>query len=568
VLKLLKLLLLLGVAAAAGIVWYLALPPRAGALPPQPPGLSPPVRGAIHVHSNRSDGTARVGDIAAAAARAGLQFVVFTDHGDALRKPDPPRYLSGVLCIDAVEISTQEGHVVALGLPESPYPLGGEARDVLEDVARLGGFAIAAHPGSEKPELRWDAWESPMSGLEWLNADSEWRNEPVWSLARAVLTYPVRATETLATLLDRPSATLERWDNLTRTRRVVALAGSDAHARIGLRSLGEPYDNGTSLHLPSYEQIFRVFSNSLTQTMLSGDAAADSAAVIAAIRAGHVYSTIDALGGPAAMSFTATSGKATASGGDVLPLSGPVAFRVEVQAPADARIGLWKDGNLVETRTGPLVEIAEAAAPGVYRVEVSLPGAPGRPPIPWIVSNPIYAGRDAAEPAPATRPRATTFAVLYRDGPPQGWIVENSQGSLGAIDLLKSFAGTHVALRYGLGGAASSSPFTAFVLPAGPELPKYSQLTFSGWANKPTRVSVQLREPSGSAGERWHRSVYLAPEPREVTVYFADMTPRGATSRPQPDLEDIQAVLFVVDTVNTPLGGNGTIWIDDVRYGR
>jgi hypothetical protein len=556
------------VAIAAGAAWYLALPPRAGPLPPAPPGLPAPVRGAIHVHSSRSDGTADVNEIAAAAARAGLQFVIFTDHGNALRAPDPPRYLSGVLCIDAVEISTQHGHVVALGLPESPYPLGGEARDVLEDIARLGGFAIAAHPESGKPELQWTAWESPFGGLEWLNADSEWRDESAWALARAVLTYPGRTTETLVTLLDRPSATLERWDSLTRTRRTVGIAGSDAHARIGLRTLGEPYDNSSSLHVPSYEQIFRLFSNTLTQTTLSGDAATDGPGVIAAIRAGHVYSTIDALGGPAAMSFTATSGAATASGGDVLPLNGPVALRVEVQAPADARIDLLKDGTVVETRTGPLLELTDAAAPAVYRVEVSLPGAPGQPAVPWIVSNPIYAGRNVAEPMPAARPRTTTFAVEYKDGPAQGWIVETSEGSLGAIDVVKALTGTELSLRYGLGGAASSSPFTAFVMPAGPELAKYTQLTFTARANRPTRISVQLREPSVEAGERWHRSVYLGPESREVTVYFDDMTPRGPTSRPKPPLADIQAVLFVLDTENTPLGGNGTIWIDDVKYGR
>jgi hypothetical protein len=383
-----------------------------------------------------------------------------------------------------------------------------------------------------------------------------------------VLTYPGRTTETLLTLLDRPSTTLERWDNLTRTRRIVGLAGADAHARIGLRALGEPYDNSSSLYVPSYEQIFRVFSNTLTQTTLSGDAAADGPAVIAAIRAGHLYSTIDALGGPAAMSFTATSGAAMASGGDVLPLNGPVALRVEVQAPADARIDLLKDGAVVETRTGPLLELADAAAPAVYRVEVSMPGAPGQPAVPWIVSNPIYAGRDAAEPVPAARPPATTFAIEYKDGPVQGWVVETSEGSLGAINVVKALTGTELSLRYGLGGAASSSPFTAFVMPAGPELATHTQLTFTARANKPTRLSVQLREPSGEAGERWHRSVYLAPEAREITVYFDDMTPRGPTSRPKPTLADIQAVLFVLDTENTPLGGNGTIWIDDVRYGR
>ena len=84
---------------------------------------------------------------------------------------------------NTVELSTEQGHVVALGLPQAPYPLGGEARDVIEDISRLGGFAMAAHPGSEKPELQWTDWDTPVGGLEWLNADSEWRDEPVWSLA-------------------------------------------------------------------------------------------------------------------------------------------------------------------------------------------------------------------------------------------------------------------------------------------------------------------------------------------------------------------------------------------------
>src|SRR2546426_4280648 len=37
-------------------------------------------------------------------------------------------------------------------------PICGEARDVVEDVRRLGGFGIAAHPDSPKTELRWREW--------------------------------------------------------------------------------------------------------------------------------------------------------------------------------------------------------------------------------------------------------------------------------------------------------------------------------------------------------------------------------------------------------------------------
>ena len=68
------------------------------------------------MHTTRSDGAAGKPAIAAAAAGAGLQFVIFTDHGDATRPPDPPVYIEGVLCLDGVEISTADGHYVACHL--------------------------------------------------------------------------------------------------------------------------------------------------------------------------------------------------------------------------------------------------------------------------------------------------------------------------------------------------------------------------------------------------------------------------------------------------------------------
>src|SRR5262245_57080790 len=106
------------VLATVAVASYTTMPAAKRVLPASA-DLRPPVRGAIHVHTRRSDGTGRVEDVAEAAARAGLQFLVFTDHGDAMREPDAPRYIHGVLCIDAVEISTQNGHVVALGLSKA-----------------------------------------------------------------------------------------------------------------------------------------------------------------------------------------------------------------------------------------------------------------------------------------------------------------------------------------------------------------------------------------------------------------------------------------------------------------
>ena len=112
------------------------------------------VFGAYHIHSSRSDGTGTIDEIAAAASKAGLQFIIVTDHGDGTRAPDPPAYRHGVLVLDATEISTFDGHLVAMHMKQpSPYPLAGEGRDVAEDVARLGGWVVVAHPDSMKDDL-------------------------------------------------------------------------------------------------------------------------------------------------------------------------------------------------------------------------------------------------------------------------------------------------------------------------------------------------------------------------------------------------------------------------------
>jgi hypothetical protein len=553
------------VAAAVGASYVVALPPRA----PVPAGQneSTLVTGAIHVHTVRSDGTGTADEVAAAAARAGLDFVVLTDHGDGTRKPDAPQYRSGVLCIDSVEISTRGGHVVALGLPQAPYPLGGEARDVIDDVIRLGGFPIAAHPGSSKAELNWSDWTLPIGGVEWLNADSEWRDESRWTLTKALLTYPARRTETLTALLDRPDSVIEQWDTLTRDRPVVAIAGTDAHARLGVRGVGEPYDPGASLHVPSYERLFRVFANVLPGISLTGDAATDADLVIAAIRRGHVYTAIDGLHGTGTLSFTATDGSTRATPGDVVSSLREWTLNIELGGPADALIQLFRDGVRTNESSMRLRHMIDIGSRGSYRVEVSLPGAPGQPPIPWLLSNPIYVGERPTLATPAALPRASQFDVRYGDGPATGWTVETSPASKAALDVVPTERGTQLALRYAIGGAASDSPYAAFMLPADASIAQYDRLMFTGRADRPTRISVQLRQPGTRDGQRWHRSVVIDTEPKEITIFFNDLRPL-ATAPPQPVLTAIDSILFVLDTVNTPLGGSGRVWIDDVKYGR
>ena len=97
---------------------------------------------------------------------------------------------------------------VALDMPAAPYPLGGEAAAVVEDIVRLGGMPVIAHPDSPKPELAWGAWSAPAGGVEWLNLDSAWRDEPFGRPARIAVGSFFRPAPALAVTLARPA---EPW---------------------------------------------------------------------------------------------------------------------------------------------------------------------------------------------------------------------------------------------------------------------------------------------------------------------------------------------------------------------
>jgi hypothetical protein len=549
---------LAAVAAVAAIGVAAALPPRAVTLPASPAPAA--VFGAIHVHTTNSDGSGTPDDVAKAAARAGLSFVVLTDHGDATRVPDSPRYRDGVLVIDAVEVSTDGGHVVALDLPRSPYPLRGEPGDVLEDLARLGAMAIVAHPTSRKADLRWRDTGRPYDGIEWLNGDSEWRDDRASSLARVLLTYWFRAPESLALILDRPTEALAMWDRATQTREVVGLGGSDAHAKIG----GDLDHGGpAALYLPSYEQSFRTFSIGLPGVTMSKDAATDARAVIVAIRSGRVFTAIDAFASRARLSFTAEGEGVHATMGDRVPEGQPLTLRAEIAAgDLSPTLTLYRNGAVAKTAIGTVLEHQADGAPAVYRVEATLPERGGDPPsMPWLVSNPIYVGPRVPYVPPAP-PAVAASRVLYADGP-SPLTVEHSQRAAGDVRVVDSLTGTQLDLRYGLGGARSEGPFIAFAIPV-TEVAGFAGVSFTARASRPMRVSVQLRTTAEQGSERWRRSVYLDVTDRTVVLPFSEFRPVRAGLAATPPLDTVATVLFVIDTMNTALGTNGELWLDDV----
>ncbi len=538
---------------------FVALPdgPRAVAAPVWRP-VAPEIRGVFHIHTSRSDGTGTVDEVAAAAARAGLRFAIVTDHGDGTRRPDPPAYRHGVLCIDAVEISTTGGHYAALGLGQTPYPLAGDPRDVVEDVRRLGGFGIVTHPLSPKRGLAWQDWPAPFDGIEWLNGDSVWRDAPRLRLALAAGTFAFRPLASLAALYERPAA-LDRADGLSGHGRVVLMAGVDAHARLGFRNRRESYLSPLFLRVPSYESAFEVASLTLRLARpLTGDAVSDADAVVGAIRAGHLYTVVDGLARPGAFEFAVASGGVSGEEGDGVPLGDAVTIRVLANVPPGGCIVLFHNGREIDRVSRDTLVYASNRR-GVYRAEVWLETPREGRLRPWIVGNPVYVGTPEALPTPPPIDTGGPAFPIAADAP--SWGVEQSPGSRAALDRTDR----EVALRYALANGEPPSPSAALVAAAAVDA-RATGLAFVGRADRPMRITVQVRTAAGGEGGHWQRSVYLDETPRDVVVAFGDMRPAEPGAGGPPQARDVRAVLFVVGMPSTRPGSTGRVTLDHVRF--
>ena len=551
------------VAIGVGLVvtWVLSVPPASRVVQldslPASAAVSSgiTVRGAFHVHSRRSDGSGTADEIAAAAAAAGLDFVILSDHGDATTSR-PPSYRNGVLVIEGVEISTDGGHYVALGMPDAPYPLGGDPRGVVEDVRRLGGFGVAAHPTSPRAALAWSDRSLRVDGIEWLNGDSQWRDDSLPGLLRAAGGYWFRAPESLASLLARPERALARWDALAAERPVVGLGAADTHARL---ALGNDDDGYGGLRFPGYEETFRTFAIRVElDRPLTRDAAADGAAVIGQVRAGRTYTAIDALASPVRFTYAGrTSDGRRVRMGEHAPPGQELELLVSVAGPADATIRLLRNGRAVAEEAGRT--LAHAAAPGdepsAYRVEVGLPEAPGRPPVPWVTSNPIYVGGVAAtvaapEPAAASRPAPGGPWRIERRPDARAMLEEDPDG---------------FRLAFTLGGSAPTYVAAVRRPPPG-ALRNTAAFRFEVEATRPLRASLQLRSlDEDGAAVRWRRSFYAGPERRVVHARIDEFVPAWWQVPARPDLTAVDALLLVVDTVNTHSGTSGVLTVGAVR---
>ncbi len=327
----------------------------------------------VHVHSTYSDGTASVPEILDAARSAGADAVLLTDHDTLGAKRDgwEGRH-DGVLLAVGMEVSPKGGHLLAFGVDDEIGHEGRSAEEICAAVRAAGGLAFPAHPFSTGSAIAksigrphpWPALETcDITGLELWSLMTETAEQQ--SSLRDLARFVRRPEGSIGNL---PKANLARWDELCRTRRVVAIGGLDAH-QTGLRI------RGRALSPHPHTRIFRTLR---THVLTDDDPAPRD--IYAALERGRCYVAMDSLAPASGFEFRAEGSGGTAEMGDEVQAG---RWTLRARLPRVADVAVVRDGRAISWSESDSVEHV-AEGPGVFRIQAALGGRT------WIVSNPIY----------------------------------------------------------------------------------------------------------------------------------------------------------------------------------
>jgi len=340
--------------------------------------------GSIHLHTSASDGAMTHAEVASVGSRAGLDFLIVTDHN--VFTEDADGWYENTLLLVGEEIhdtkrEPEANHYLAFDIKEH-VPGDHRARQrVIDEVNSQGGFGFLAHPFehsppfTREPELLWVDWQvTGYAGLEIWNYMSEFKSY-LKDTPRAL--FYIMSPQ--AAIRGPFPETLAKWDELLRHRPTVGISGTDAH--------GNTYSVGPLRRavLP-YEHCFRaVRTHIIAPEPFNHDLEHDRTLVYDALKSGSCFVAYDAIGDATGFRLTARSGASTATMGSQVPFAHDLAL--EVTSPLKAELRLLRDGQLVAMESGKELRY-RASESGVYRVEAyrrHLFQKRG-----WVFTNPIY----------------------------------------------------------------------------------------------------------------------------------------------------------------------------------
>lgn len=347
--------------------------------------------GVIHVHSMLGGHSAgSFSEIVRAAEANKLDFVVMTEHPAAE--------------IDTAEMTLKGMHGGALFIGGSEtVAAGGErllimpgdgtanrdgtasAQQLIARAKARGSLAFVAYPQEYRS---WDA--GGYDGIEVYNLYTNARRaSPLTLFFDGLWSYGSYPDLLFARFYERPDESLRKLDQLLAAspeRKLVAIAGNDAHSNIGFGLADATGKQLVGIKLDPYERSFAVVRN---HVLLEKGQPLSAEALLRALGAGHSYISFDLFCEAAGFSYAARSRTESVMMGDEIRLDEEL--RLMVRTPVTSRIRLIKDGAPLREETVASTGEFPVTQKGIYRVEAYLDQLPGiLRDKPWIISNPIY----------------------------------------------------------------------------------------------------------------------------------------------------------------------------------
>ena len=343
----------------------------------------------LHMHTRYSDGSGSHQDIAEAALQCSLDAVIVTDHNVLVRGFEG--YVKEgkrkVLMLVGQEIHDQDrdpqkNHLLVFGAEKELATFADDPQMLINAVRESGGLSFLAHsndpaaPAFNETDISWEDWSvANYTGIELWNGLSELKTLVPTKLHGVLYAF---FPELIA---HHPiPATLHKWDELLASNRVVAIGGSDAHAKEW--HLG-PFRRA----IFPYEFHFKTINTHIIlPNPLTGDMSTDKKMIYDSLAAGHCFVGYDLPAPTRGFRFTAQGHEADAIMGDEIPARGGVTLQARTPSPAEIR--LIKDGKVIQSWKNQTIAVHITTEAGVYRIEAYrryLGRKRG-----WIFSNPIY----------------------------------------------------------------------------------------------------------------------------------------------------------------------------------
>lgn len=343
--------------------------------------------GVIHVHSSLGGHSAgSFAELISAAKTNQLDFVIMTEHPQTAFDTSAMTLSgthAGVLFVNGNEVATANGDRLLLipGTANAASMGTQTTQQIIDQQKAAGGLAFAAYPTESR---NWQS--SSVDGVEVYNLFTNSRRiNPVVLFLDGLWSYGKYPDLMFANFFIRPTENLKLWDEAINAsnRKLVAIAGNDAHSNIGLSVNDASGKQWLGVKLDPYERSFRTVR---THVLIKKDKGLTRESLLEAILQGHCYLSFDIFGAAKGFSFAIENSDKIM--GDEINSTNPIGLIA--RSPLTSRFVLLRNGSLVDQASGIAVRFPISGS-GSYRVEVYLDSLPapakGQP---WIISNPIY----------------------------------------------------------------------------------------------------------------------------------------------------------------------------------